>query len=170
VSRATVRAAIVSYLENANITYLSQVFPFPAKFTKESEFFAGEDPGTQAGAILYVYFERESEKRIAMGGPHNGRKAVEYTVSLDCLFRSMKKKTQDAGADNEAFLDSLIDAIRAERNAGAPEVIFQWGEGVFPGSADIDVTSYYPRQLNGGASESEVFSSVRVSVVEILDT
>ena len=158
----------MSYLEGANIQFLSTVKPFPAKFTPEMEFYEGEDPGIQSGAIIYTYVSRESEKRIALGGPHSGKKAVEYEFVLDCFFRSMKRKTEDAGADNETFLDSLIGAIRADRNAGAPNVIFQWGEGVFPGGTDIEVTSYYPRTLNGAGSATQVFSSVRVAVVEIL--
>ena len=169
-SRTTVRAAIASYLESANITFLSSVKPFPAKFTPEMEFFEGEDPGIQSGAIIYLFIGRESERRIALGGPHDGKKAVEYSFTLDCFFRSMKRKTEDVGEDNETFLDSLITAIRADRQAGAPGVIFQWGEGVNGGGADIDVTSYYPRSLNGTASATQVFSSVRVSVVEILNT
>ena len=169
-SRATVRAAVVKYLQGAGITSLASVKPFPAKFTSEMEFYAGEDPGTQDGCIIYTFINRESERRIALGGPHNGKKAVDYEFTLDCFFRSTKRKTEDVGADNEAFLDSLITAIRADRNAGAPDVIFQWGEGTFPGGADIDITSYYPRSLNGAASATQVFSSVRVSVVEILNT
>ena len=169
-SRATVRAAIASYLEGAGITFLSSVKPFPAKFTPEMEFYEGEDPGVQSGAIIYLFIGRESEKRIALGGEHNGKKAVEYSFVLDCFFRSTKKKTEDVGADNETFLDSLIEAIRADRQAGAPQVIFQWGEGMTTGGSDIDVTSYYPRSLNGAASATQVFSSVRISVVEILNT
>jgi len=168
VSRTTVRSAIASYLESANVTYLSTVKPFPAKFTPEMEFYEGEDPGVQSGAIVYLYIEQETEHRIALGGAHGGQKVVEYVFHLDCFFRSTKRKTEDVGADNETFLDSLLSAIRADRNAGNPSVVFQWGEGVLPGSADLEVTSYYPRTLNGAGSTTQVFSSVRVSVVEIL--
>ena len=172
-SRATVREQIYNYLVGAEIPFLSTVKPFPAKFTPEMEFYAGEDPGHTSGAIIYLYIERETEKRIALGGPHNGRKAVEYRMVLDCFMRSSRRKAEDAGFDNETFLDALVLAIRADRTAGTegkPFPIFQWGEGVFPGGDDIDVTSYYPRLLNGGASVTEIYCSVRVSVVEILDT
>lgn len=168
-SRATVRSAIAAYLTSANIDFLSTVKPFPAKFTSEMEFYAGEDPGIESGAIIYIYFEGQDESRIALGGAHNGKKAVEYTVGLECFMRSQQPKSEDAGADNEAFIDSLVSAIRADRQAAAPGVIFQWGEGVLPGSADIRVTSYYPRQLGGRSSVTQVYSSVRVSVVEIIE-
>ena len=169
-SRAAVRAQIVDYLSNAGITNLSGVKPFPAKFTPEMEFFAGEDPGHSSGAIIFVFFESERETRIALGGEHSGRKAVEYSVVLDCFMRSTHKKSEDAGADNEAFLDSLAAAIRADRNAGNPAIIFQWGEGTFPGGADLDIVSYYPRLLNGSASATQTYSTVRVAVIEILET
>jgi hypothetical protein len=133
------------------------------------EFYAGEDPGIESGAIIYIYFESQQENRIALGGAYNGKKAVEYTVGLECFMRSQQPRSEDAGADNEAFLDSLVAAIRADRQAGAPSVIFQWGEGVMPGSADLRLTSYYPRQLAGRSSSTQVYSSVRVSVVEILE-
>ena len=169
-SRATVRAQVASYLENAGITNLSGVKPFPAKFTPEMEFYAGEDPGHSSGAIIFMFFESETENRVALGGAHNGRKAVEYSLVLDCFMRSNHKKSEDAGSDNEAFLDSLLAAIRADRNAGNPAIIFQWGEGVNPGGAALSVVSYYPRLLNGAGSATQTYSTVRVSVVEILNT
>lgn len=168
--RSTIRSAVVSYLQNAGITNLSTVKGHPARFTGDMEFFAGEDPGHSTGAIVYVYIENASETRIALGGAHNGRKAVEYTVVLDCFLRSVKNRSEEVGQDNDDFLDSLVAAIRADRQAGAPSVIFQWGEGVMPGSADITVTSYYPRVLTGGNATLQVYSTVRVQVVEILNT
>ena len=170
-SRATVRAAVASYLTGAGITNLSSVKQFPAKLTPEGDFFEGEDPGHSSGAIIFLYIENQKENRIALGGPHNGRKAIDYTFILDCYLRSTHQKSEDAGFDNEAFLDSLVAAIRADRNAGAPSIIFQWGEGAngAAGGPDIDITSYYPRQINGKASATQVTSVVRVSVVEIID-
>ena len=167
-SRATVRSAIVNYLNGAGVTNLSTVKPFPAKFTPEMEFFAGEDPGHSSGVICYIYFAGQREERIALAGLHNGRKWVEYEVVLDCFLRSTHKKSEDAGSDNEAFLDSLVAAIRADRQAGAPGVIFQWGEGGRSGGMDIEVTSYYPRLLTGTGSVTQIYSSVRLIVTEEL--
>ena len=87
-SRATVRAAIASYLTNYGVTNLSSVRQFPAKLTPEGEFFEGEDPGHSSGAIIFLYIENQRENRIALGGPHNGRKAIDYTFILDCYLRS----------------------------------------------------------------------------------
>jgi hypothetical protein len=169
-SRATVRAAITDYLANAGIENLSTVKPFPAKFTSEAEFYDGEDPGHSSGAIIYIFFENQTENRVALGGAHDGRKVIEYTVALDCFMRSNHKRSEDAGLDNETFLDSLEAAIRADRNAGAPGVIFQWGEGTFPGSADLTTLSYYPKLLAGAGSATQTYSRVTVSVLEIINS
>jgi len=169
VSRATVREAIASYLESADIDHLVTVKRFPPKFTPENEFFDDEDPGHSSGVIVFLYFQSQSETRIALGGLHDGRKAVEYTVLMDCYLRSLHVKAEDAASDNEDFIDSLTAAIRADRVAGAPGVVFQWGEGNFPGSADIDVSVDYPRVLRGAGTATQVYSNVRVSVIEILE-
>lgn len=169
-SRATVREAIASYLENADIAHLTTVKRFPPKFTPEGEFFDDDEPGLASGTILFLYFQSQDETRIALGGAHNGRKAVEYTLILDCYLRSTHRKSEDAASDNEEFIDALTTAIRADRQAGAPAVVFQWGEGSFPGSADISVTVDYPRVLRGSGSATQIYSNVRVSVIEILES
>ena len=168
-SRSTVRAAIVSYLQNAGITNLSTVYGFPPKLTKEGEFFEGQDPGHASGVVLYLWFENQHEQRFALGGAHSGKKGVNYSLVMDCYLRSTHKKSQDAGNDNDDFLDSLVAAIRADRNAGAPGLIFQWGEGQFPNEGvDIDIASFYPRMLNGAGTTTQIYSSVRVNVTEIV--
>ena len=106
-SRTAVRAQVATYLSGAGVTFLNTVKPFPAKFTSEMEFFQGEDPGHSSGAIVYLYIASQKESRIALGGANNGRKAMEYEFVLDCFMRSMHRKSEDAGADNDTFLDSL---------------------------------------------------------------
>ena len=72
--------------------------------------------------------------------------------------------------DAETFLDSFTNAIRASKNCGGNGPIFQWGEGLTNGGQDIEVTSYYPRQINGSASVTQVVSTVRVRVIEITNS
>ena len=171
-SRATVRSAITSYLENANVEYLTSVKPFPPKLTLEGEFYSGADPNHTSGCIIFLWIESERENRIALGGAHNGRKVVEYSFIMDCYFRSVEPQSEDAAAQNEAFLDSLIAAIRADRNAGAPGVVFVWGEGPHPqgNGPDIEVTSYYPRNLKAGSQLTQTYSNIRVMVLEEIDS
>ena len=173
VSRTTVRSAIQTYLQgksqsgNGAISSLSTVYGFPPKLTKEGDFFADDDPGTQSGAVIYLYIEHEVRKGIELRGAPAGGKLVDYTFILNCYFRSMKQKAEDAGADNETFLDSLVTAIELDKTAGAPGVIFHWGEGsgTWRGP-DIEITSYYPRPLSSSAGVMQVYSEVRVHVVE----
>lgn len=166
-SRETVRTQFVNYLNGKGITYLSGVKIFPAKFTPEGDFYDNEDPGHAQGCIVYPFIETQREKRIELTGATGGGKEISYTVVFTCIFRSNKRKTEDAGADSEAFLDSFTNAIRASKNCGGSGPIFQWGEGSTIGGDDIEVVSYYPRQINGSAAVTQVVSTVRVTVIEI---
>jgi len=171
-SRATVRAAVASYLAPAtsHISFLSNVYSHPAKFTPEGDFFEGQDPGHTTGAVLFLYIGRQHETRAALGGPHHGRKVIEYDLMMDCFIRSMAPQSETAGADSDTFLDEMVAYIRADRNAGNPSVIFQWGEGSFPGSPDIEVDALYPRTLKGSGQVSQVYATIRTKVVEIIDS
>jgi len=166
-SRASIRSAVASYLSSANITTLNSVKPFPAKFTPEMDFYDDEDPGVMTGSIIYIYIESQRERRLEMAS-HQGRKEVEYSVVLDCFTRSQEPKSEDAGASAEAFLDSLVSSIRSDFQAGAQGVIFQWGEGTTSGGQDIDVVSYYPRMIRGRAGTTQVYSRVRLTVIELI--
>ncbi len=175
-SRTAARAAIVAYLMgkaatgaggDGTIPYLSVVFPFPAKFTPEGELFAGDDPGTQNGAAIWLYIEPQNSERAPNQGKNPGGKFVTYPFALDIVFRSTKKKTQDAAADNELMLDGLIAAIEADKNAGTDDgTIWSWGEGGTNKGPDLDLTSYYPRSLNGAAAVTQINSRLVVKVLQ----
>lgn len=178
-SQADVRAAVVAYLlaqsegqGNGTIPFLNEVYGFPPKITPEGEFFV--DPGISSGALIFVYFRNHTERRIAVGeytpGSPHGRKEITYNLVLNCFFRSTKPDTQDVGVDNETFQDALVTAIRADRNAGAPGTVFSWGEGSTNGGPDVEVDTYYPQPLNAKWSVSQVYSQVRLKVLQILDT
>ena len=172
-SRQTVRAAIQSYLTTniglptALITNLSTVFSYPPKLTPEGDFFAGQDPGHQAGAVIYLWIESQSEKRIELRGATGGGKMVTYRFALDCYFRSYSKKAEDAALANEQFIDSLVAAIRASKTAGTTDgTVFQWGEGSTLGGQDVDVETFYPKMLGGTFSGTQTYSSVKVTALE----
>lgn len=162
--RADVRQAVADYLSSAGVTGLGTVYQHPPKFTNEGDFVTSNDPGHMAGAVVYVHLRQQSERRIAVGGPTSGVKMRTYSVGLICVFRSKTKDTQAVGAENDAFLDSLVEAILANRNAGAPDAVFQWGEGDDFGAPDIHVDAEMPRPLRQQASQ--VFSVVEVTALE----
>lgn len=171
-SRQSVRATVAAYLNPAvaGIPYLSNVYPHPAKFTPEGDFFQGQDPGHSNGAVMFIYIGRQEERRVALGGPHDGRKAIEYEIMLDCFIRSTSSKSEDCGVASDEFLDALVARIRADRNAGNPAVVFQWGEGQFPGGVDIEVQALYPKDLRGSAQTTQVYATVKTKVIEIIDS
>src|ERR1035437_2591525 len=140
----TVYDTIYDYLtpENSNITYLGAVYPALPKISNEEDLFSFSPPGTGVGAIIYEFITAKSETRIALGGPHDGRKWVPYTLSLLCILKSDLPEAKAGQAAFNQFVDSLTDRVRAARNGGNPNFIFQWGEGGVNGGPDIDFQFY----------------------------
>lgn len=167
--RTAVRTAVQAYLDPSAsaIPYLGKVYAHPAKFSPEGDFFENTDPGHSTGAVMYLYLQRQSERRMALGGPHSGKKATTFDLVLDCFIRSTSNLAEDCGEAADAFLDALVDRIRADRNAGDPSVIFQWGEGSTVGGTDIEVEALYPRTIMGAQKVTQVYASVRLTVLAI---
>lgn len=162
--RAAVRQAVADYLTTAGVAGLGTVYAHPPKFTSEGDFVSTNDPGHTSGAVIYLHLRRQEERRIAVGGATSGIKLRAYSVGMICVFRSKTADTQSVGAENDAFLDSLVEAILANRNAGAPGTVFQWGEGDDFGEPDVHVDAEMPRPLRNQASQ--VFSVVEVTALE----
>ena len=159
--------AIYQYLtpENSNITYLSTVYPALPKVSSEGDLFSFIPAGTGVGAIIYMFVANKSETRIALGGPHDGRKWVPYTMSLLCVMKSDLAQASDGQVAFNQFIDSLTRSIRANRNAGDADVIFSWGEGGVNGGVDIEFDFPVPKTAQGGVM---LFQAVcKVQVVEV---
>jgi hypothetical protein len=167
-SRKAVRAAIQAYLTGANVKFLGTVFSHPPKWTNETDFMANGYPGQGTGVVIYIHLRRQSEFRIALGGATGGTKIRPYNCVLICLLNSKKPNAEDVDADNDDFLDSLTAAIEANRNAGSPAAIFQWGEGDTLYGVDIKVDTHFPRPIRQQSMRQ--FSLVEVTVLEQLNT
>ena len=152
--RVAVTNAIATYMNGAGVISLSNVFPYPAKFTPEGEFYEGEDPGTQDGALIFMRLGTQRSKRIELRGMPPGGKMMQFELTLTIIHRSSKQKTQAAGADNDELLDSLITAIEADKNAGAPGIVFSWGEGGITGGEDLQLETFYPRPIKAGVTQT----------------
>ena len=153
-----------------NVTALSNVYPYPAKFTPEGEFFSGEDPGTQEGAVIFLRVASQNERRMSLQGAPAGGKMVMYSLDMTIIFRSMLPRTQDVGAANDAFLDSLLFAIRASKTAGTSDgTIWQWGEGSQVGGQDIELEVFYPRPLAASQGVTQVNSNLKIQVHQYAD-
>jgi hypothetical protein len=169
-SRVTVRQAVTGWLTPQTVTGLAKIEGWPSKVTNEGDFDLGA-AGNGSGAVVFVHLEHQNEKRIALGGPNSGLKWRGYTVVLLCIFRGNDPMSEVVGQANDAFLDSLVARIQADRklgteNLGAP--IFQAGEGGDTGGPDIEVDGALPRPMRAGVTQ--VFSTVRFQVAEVLQT
>ena len=169
-SRVTTRQAIVNWLTPQTVANLAKVEGWPAKVTNEGDFDLG-GAGAGFGAIVFVHLEHQKEKRIALGGPNLGMKWRSYTAVLICIFRGNDPKSEVVGQANDAFLDSLVARLQADRRLGTENLsspIFQAGEGGDTGGDDIEVEAALPRPMRAGVTQ--VFSTVRFQIAEILQT
>lgn len=169
-SITNVSQAIADYLNaeiaNGTIPFVTKCYQFPPKFTPEGDLFL--EPGINSGGAIWMHFAADGESRVALGGPHDGEKAVEYELELFCLIRTNYQTMDPAGADAFAFRDGLKNAIRAQRNANSPYV-FSWGEGAFPtGGRDIEFTSALPVPRTAQVTDWQFH--VRVIVIEMNQT
>ena len=173
--RVTVRRQITEWIAPYPpvVDLLNAVIPYPPKVTLSSEFDLGTNNGS--GVIAYIHLDNQHEKRIAFGGPHNGRKWRTYDCVMLCILRSAKDQAEDAGYDNDVFLDSLADRIHADRNFGtsaSPNIpvgaIFQAAEGSDVGGDDLEVNVGLPHTTRNQLIE--IISTVKFQVCQVLAT
>lgn len=179
-----VSQAVYDYLEPtaSNIPNLGVVYRSLPKVANESDLFTNTFAGLGIGATIYMFFENQSERRIALGGPPppyggGGVKWRDYTLSLLLVFKSDLPDTIDGQIAYQSFIDSLTARIEENRTAGTDNAIyggngtatvFQWGEGGTNGGTDIQIEHYVPRTLDGGVT---IFQGLaRVQVCETLTT
>lgn len=182
--KTEVTNALVEYLkpENSNITYLGAVYPALPRVPNEADLFNFVPPGLGVGVLMFLFIENQSERRIAFGGPHQGRKFRTYGLSLLCIMKSDLPSSAEGQAAFNEFIDSTTGFIQADRNAGTEAtslggsgpyagtgVVFQWGEGGLNGSSpDITIDYPVPKTAAGGIM---LFQAViRVTVCETLNT
>ena len=174
-TRAEVRTAVVAFFEGkigitGTIPALAEVYGFPEKIMAESDMYQDFNPGMDEGAFMFVHLMTSHDLRIALGGPTSGQKWVEYDCTLTLVFRSSAPLSSDAGLANEAMIDAIVAAIRSDRHAGDPGTIFQWGEGSRAGGTDIDVTSFYPQDLHASKGTTQILSTIKVKIAQIIYT
>jgi acetyl-CoA acetyltransferase len=112
-SRATVREAVRSWIDSAQITTLNQTL---SSFPKRLNFQVNSFPGQNSRAAAVVFIENETESRIAIGGVESmssggsglGWKRVDYGIALQIFHHSLERNAEDAMS---AF-DDLIDAVK----------------------------------------------------------
>lgn len=162
--------AIYAYLEpsNSKIENFGTLYQSLPKVANEEDLFVNTFPGVGLGATIYMFFTDQEETRIALGGAHDGRKFREYILALLVVFKSDLNTTIAGQLAYNTFIDALTSQILADRNAGDPSVIFQWGEGGVSGGPDVKFTHFVPRTIEGGVT---LFQSLgHINVCEVLNT
>ena len=169
-SRSTVREAVRSWIDSAQITTLNQTL---SSFPKRLNFQVNSFPGQNSRAAAVVFIENETESRIAIGGVESmssggaglGWKRVDYGIALQVFHHSLQRNAEDAMAD----FDNLMDAIKTRLRAGQhtlgdddPSIIWQAAEPA------IDVQYGEPLTNEGGATET--WAAIRFTVTEMIES
>lgn len=120
---------------------------------------SGFDDGTVIG---YVFIPEQQEIRVAMNGPDDGRKELNYAVDLILYFRDSDKDWAEA----QDHYDDIVDQIRWQirgfgRTLQRPDVILtagEWTQGIRHQQTE-------PEALDGGKITIRGILSFEVTVI-----
>jgi hypothetical protein len=156
-ARADARAALVSWLENADIVGLDRVYPtYPLRWD-----FLTHGSGDHRCQVS-VDFEADGELRIAIGGEHSGKKRIDYLVCLDIFHRSTNPDTAVGMNNFDRILDELKERLRADRRLSADEsVIWQAGEGGYGIQTEFEKPDH-----NVGGEPTELRARMRFEITQ----
>jgi len=167
VSRVTVREAIVRWLSNGTIPFLSVVHGTPPKISNEGDWFIQVDPGTGTGAIICVHLESQTEIPLNYPVTDGGWRDRPYQVVLLVYLRSNKLDTNAIQNDNDMMIDALVERIEADPNFGDPSVVYQAGLGTPPYyGPDVRVETDLPRPIL--QQTTQIFSTIRFCLSEMV--
>ena len=159
-SRAEVRTAVGTWVADAAITNLNQVF---TSFPKRLNFEQNAAVGSATRAAGVVFIASESEARIAVGGPYSGWKRIDYEVVFQIFVHSMQNYAQDAMDDFDAVIDAVKDRLRSGgHRLGLSDgtVIWQAAE------PEISVEYGEPKTNDGGAVE--IWAGISFTVTQMI--
>jgi hypothetical protein len=134
-----------------------------AKDDNHAEYFHGQGDGARTGCQIVVHIPRNNERRIALGGEHNGMKQCTYEVQFLCYIRSRTPYAEDAQDDVYALRDALVEHLRLDRTLGG--AVFQAGEHIDGGQAGID---FVYGQAETKAELTKSFLQMTFSAVEFV--
>jgi len=143
-ARADAREALTKWLVDGEIDGLDKVHKaYPRDWQKEFNSYGSGDHRCHA----VIFFETEGELRFSIGGPHSGKKRIDYLVCLELYHRSTSMDTEEAMDDFERIIDEIKARLRADRRFDADEsVVWQAGEGGYGIQLDFE----RPWSLVGG--------------------
>jgi len=159
-SRAEVRSQLTSFLLEAEIKDLRQVF---TSFPNRIQFEKNAIPGSKSRAVAVVFIENENESRIALGGATNGKKRIDYAVAVQVFHHSMWDDATKVMDDFDSTIDGLKDKLRSDHRFGDDTGLTIW-QGAEPA---ISVSYGVPKKVNAAATET--WAAVRFTVTQIIN-
>ena len=157
--RANLRSVLYTYLVNAQIAGLNQIF---TSFPKRINFQINSIPGQLSRAAVVIFIQSEREKRLAIGGATNGWKQVDLTVVLQVFHHSLQNNAEDAMADFDTLIDNIKNTLRADHRFGDSSGVFVW-QGAEPA---LDTLYGEPTSTDVGATET--FAEIRFDVTQMI--
>jgi len=157
--RAGVRSTLYTYLKNASIPTLNQIF---TSFPKRINYQVNSTAGQLSRSAIVIFIQSEREKRIAIGGATNGWKQVDFTVVLQVFHHSVQRDAEDAMADFDTLIDNIKATLRADHRFGDTTGNLVW-QGAEPA---IDCLYGEPVTSDNGATET--FAELRFDVTEMI--
>jgi hypothetical protein len=159
-SRAQVRSQLSSFLQQATIEGLNQIF---ASFPNRIQFEKNAIPGQKSRAVAVVFIESENEERIALGGATSGKKRIDYQIAVQIYHHSMWDDATKTMDDFDAVIDGVKDWLRSDHRFGDDTGQLIW-QGAEPA---ISVSYGVPKKVNSAATET--WAAIRFTVTQMIN-
>lgn len=160
-SRQQVRGALATWVTGGNIANLNQVLD---TIPKISQPLIGSHAGQQSNAIGTVFISTEQEKRIAVGGPNNGWKQVDYGVVFEIAFFSIQQDAEDVMLD----FDTLVDAVKTRLRLGGHRLGLPNGDVIFQ-AAESAINVNYTEPLVYEDGGTEIRAAIQITVTQMIN-
>ena len=159
VGRVEARAQIASFLAFPNVTGLNKVF---TAFPKRINFEENAQPGQLSRAVAVIHIEQEAEKRIAIGGAHNGWKQVDYSIALQLFHHSVQRDAENAMADFDTLVDNIKNKLRSDHRLGDDTGVLIWQ------AAEQNINISYGEPLTTAGNAIETWATIRFTVTQMI--
>jgi hypothetical protein len=157
--RVGVRATLASFISTPQISTLNQVF---TSFPKRINFQVNSTAGQLSRAAVVVFIASERENRLAVGGPTNGWKRVDYGIILQVFHHSLQRNPEDAMADFDILIDNIKTRLRSDHTFGDSTGTLVWQ------GAEPVITANYgePKTIAEGATET--YAELQFDVTQMI--
>ena len=157
--RVQARQTLYDFIAPPQVDGINQVF---LSLPKRINFQVNALPNQQTRTAAVIFFENETETRIAVGGATNGWKRIDYTVVIQLFTHSLSRSAEDAMNDLDQTIDNLKERLRSNHRFGNEDGYLIW-QGAEP---VIDVA--YGEPLSQDGTSIEMWSSMRFTITQMI--